>query len=154
MSDVVDAQTRSRMMSGIGPKDTKPEMILRRALHSMGFRFRLHDKRLPGKPDLVFPGRRAVVFVHGCFWHRHDDCRYAATPATRPEFWAAKFDGNVSRDARAREALLRAGWRFGVVWECGLRKYAAAESIAACAAWLRSDEPLFESETPSDAIRR
>ena len=154
MADVVDAKTRSRMMSGIGPKDTKPEMVLRRALHAMGFRFRLHDKRLPGKPDLVFPGRRAVVFVHGCFWHRHDNCRYATTPATRPKFWEAKFDDNVARDARVREALQAAGWRVGVVWECGLRKGAAEDAAEACAAWLRGDELLFETETPPRALRR
>ncbi len=105
-------------MSGIGAKDTKPELALRRALHARGYRYRLHDKRLPGKPDIVLPRYKAVIFVHGCFWHRHPNCRYATTPATRPEFWAKKFRGNVERDKRNQAALTDLGWRVAVVWEC------------------------------------
>jgi len=122
MADVVDKATRSRMMAGIRGKDTRPEMTIRRGLHRSGFRFRLHDRGLAGKPDLVLPKWRAVIFVHGCFWHRHNGCRNASTPATRPEFWAAKFSSNVHRDRRAMDALQRAGWRVATVWECAIRR--------------------------------
>lgn len=120
LPDVVDAATRSRMMAGIRGKDTRPEMILRRGLHARGFRFRLHDKRLPGSPDLVFPGRHAVLFVHGCFWHGHD-CHLFRLPATRQEFWRAKIEGNVIRDAAAEDALVATGWRVLTIWECALK---------------------------------
>lgn len=122
MSDIVDQKTRSRMMSAIRGKDTKPELALRRALHARGFRFRLHSKKLQGRPDLVLPKYRAVVLVHGCFWHRHVGCRYATTPATRSEFWQAKFAANVARDSAVRGALLEEGWRVSTIWECALRK--------------------------------
>ncbi|MCC5957703.1 MAG: DNA mismatch endonuclease Vsr [Natronohydrobacter sp.] len=120
MADVVDAATRSRMMAGIRGKDTRPEMILRRGLHARGFRFRLHDRRLPGSPDLVFPGRRAAVFVHGCFWHGHA-CPLFRLPATRQEFWRAKIEGNAARDKAAEAALLADGWRVLTIWECALK---------------------------------
>lgn len=120
MADVVNAATRSRMMAGIRGKDTRPEMILRRGLHALGFRFRLHDRRLPGSPDLVFPGRRAAVFVHGCFWHGHD-CHLFRLPATRQEFWRAKIEGNAARDKAAEAALLADGWRVLTIWECALK---------------------------------
>ena len=113
---------RSRMMSSIRGKNTRPERILRSLLFARGFRYRLHVRGLPGSPDLVFPKRRAVVFVHGCFWHRHEGCRYATTPATRPEFWAEKFQANIARDARSEQALLDAGWRVAVAWECSLKE--------------------------------
>jgi DNA mismatch endonuclease (patch repair protein) len=108
------------MMAGIRGKDTRPEMILRRGLHARGFRFRLHDRRLPGSPDLVFPGRRAVIFVHGCFWHGHD-CHLFRLPATRQEFWRAKIEGNAARDAATEDALVGAGWRVLTIWECALK---------------------------------
>lgn len=120
MADIVDAATRSRMMAGIRGKDTRPEMILRRGLHSRGFRFRLHVRRLPGSPDLVFPGRRAVIFVHGCFWHGHA-CHLFRLPATRKEFWRAKIEGNTARDAAAEGALAADGWRVLTIWECALK---------------------------------
>lgn len=122
MTDIVDQQTRSRMMSGIRGKNTKPELALRRALHARGFRFRLHSKKVHGRPDLVLPKYHSVVFVHGCFWHRHEGCRYATTPATRSEFWQAKFAANVARDSVVRGALLDQGWRVATIWECALRK--------------------------------
>ncbi|MFV0359108.1 very short patch repair endonuclease [Tropicimonas sp.] len=122
MTDIVDQQTRSRMMSGIRGKNTKPELALRRALHACGFRFRLHSKKVHGRPDLALPKYRAVVFVHGCFWHRHEGCRYTTTPATRSEFWQAKFAANVARDSVVRGALLDQGWRVATIWECALRK--------------------------------
>lgn len=122
MADIVDPETRSRMMSGIRGKNTRPELALRRALHARGFRYRLHDKRLPGKPDLILPRFRAAIYVHGCFWHRHEGCKYATSPATRPEFWQAKFRENVERDQRNIDALIALGWRVAVVWECEMRK--------------------------------
>lgn len=122
MTDIVDQQTRSRMMSGIKGKNTKPELALRRALHARGFRFRLHSDSIYGRPDLVLPKYRAVLFVHGCFWHRHERCRYATNPATRSEFWQAKFAANVARDSAVRRALLEEGWRVATIWECALRK--------------------------------
>ena len=122
MTDIVDQQTRSRMMAGITGKNTRPELALRGALHARGFRFRLHSKKVHGRPDLVLPKYRAVVFVHGCFWHRHEGCRYATTPATRSEFWQAKFAANVARDRSVRGALLDEGWRVATIWECALRK--------------------------------
>jgi len=121
LTDIVDAKTRSRMMSGIRGKNTKPELLLRRALHTAGLRYRLHGAKLPGKPDLVFAKYHAVVFVHGCFWHRHENCRFASTPATRPEFWESKFTANVQRDNRNMAKLLGMGWRVAVVWECALK---------------------------------
>jgi DNA mismatch endonuclease (patch repair protein) len=117
--DVVDRATRSRMMSGIRGKDTKPELAVRSFLHRAGLRFRLHA-RLPGKPDLVLPRYKTVVFVHGCFWHRHEGCRYATTPASNAGFWQEKFAGNVQRDARVKGQLEDAGWRVETVWACQL----------------------------------
>lgn len=133
------------MMAGIRGKDTKPELIVRRRLFAAGFRYRLHVKGLPGRPDLVFPRYRAVVFVHGCFWHRHEGCRFTTTPSTRPEFWARKFAANVERDARKTSDLREAGWRVAVVWACALRGGKDVEVAVALAAWLKSDLPFFET---------
>lgn len=108
-------------MAGIRSRDTSPEMKVRRLLHRHGFRYRLHQKDLPGKPDLVLPRYRLCIFVHGCFWHRHPGCRFATTPSTRPEFWQSKFDQNVVRDTRNKNALLTMGWRVLELWECGIR---------------------------------
>lgn len=124
--DIVDAGTRSRMMAAIKGKDTRPEWIIRSTLHRAGFRFRLHDRRLPGAPDLTLPKYGAAVFVHGCFWHRHSGCEYATTPATRPAFWKEKFASNIARDRRNQSALIELDWRVLVVWECGLRHDADA----------------------------
>lgn len=118
--DIVDVETRSRMMGSVRQRDTGPEMLLRRALHREGLRFRVNDPRLPGRPDLVFPKFRAVVFVHGCYWHRHG-CRYSTMPATRTAFWLSKFEANRARDARVLSELGEAGWRTLVVWECALK---------------------------------
>ncbi|WJR78519.1 very short patch repair endonuclease [Bradyrhizobium sp. NP1] len=120
MADVVSAEVRSRMMAGIRGKNTKPEMIIRRGLHARGFRYLLHDKRLPGKPDLVFPKHRAVIFVHGCFWHGHG-CHLFKWPKTRKEFWRKKIERNRMVDAAALAALLGTNWRIGLVWECALK---------------------------------
>ncbi|TQK03430.1 very short patch repair endonuclease [Herbaspirillum sp. SJZ107] len=120
--DIVDAATRSRMMSGIRSKDTQPEMLVRKYLHRQGFRYRLHARKLPGSPDLVLPKYKVAIFVHGCFWHRHQGCRYATTPASNAERWKLKFDTNTERDARKENMLREAGWRVIVVWECELRR--------------------------------
>lgn len=119
--DRIDPKRRSENMRRIRGRDTGPEMIVRRAMHARGLRFRLHRRDLPGTPDVVLPGRRLVVFVHGCFWHRHPGCRGCTTPATRPEFWQNKFDANVARDRKAAEALIQAGWRVETIWECEAR---------------------------------
>jgi DNA mismatch endonuclease, patch repair protein len=121
MTDVVNKTTRSRMMAGIKGKNTLPERVLRQAMHKRGLRFRLHVKELPGQPDLLFPRYKAAVFVHGCFWHRHRNCRYATIPATRTEFWQTKFASNVARDTVSVTALINDGWRVAIVWECSLR---------------------------------
>lgn len=145
MVDIVDARTRSQMMSNIRGKDTKPELALRRALHARGFRFRLHVENVPGRPDIVFPKYRAVVFVHGCFWHRHAGCRYATVPKTREDFWNKKFAANVSRDAAVHERLTSKGWRVATVWECALRNpNALTQTAEMVATWLKSDEPEME----------
>ncbi|MGB5852986.1 MAG: DNA mismatch endonuclease Vsr [Rhodanobacter sp.] len=118
MTDIVDRATRSRMMSGIRGRDTKPEIIVRKYLHARGFRYRIALKDLPGKPDIVLPKHRTVVFVHGCFWHRHPGCRYAATPSSNRDFWQTKFKQNLARDARAQTQLEKHGWKVLIVWEC------------------------------------
>ena len=120
MADVFDEVTRSRMMAGIRGKDTRPEMIVRKALFRKGFRYKLHDKKLPGRPDLVFPKYRAVIFVHGCFWHQHH-CHLFKWPATRRDFWKAKLDANASTDLRVVRRLMGEGWRIMVIWECALK---------------------------------
>jgi DNA mismatch endonuclease (patch repair protein) len=120
MVDVVDSATRSRMMAGIQGKNTKPELLVRKYFHGRGLRYRLHAKELPGKPDLVFPKYKAVIFVHGCFWHQHIGCKYASKPQTRTEFWTHKFSENVKRDSYQIAALEGLGWRVFVVWECEL----------------------------------
>jgi DNA mismatch endonuclease (patch repair protein) len=107
-------------MAAVKGRDTRPELLIRKALHAAGLRYRLHVKQLPGKPDLVFPRYRAVVFVHGCFWHRHD-CHLFRWPGTRQEFWREKIGRNVIHDERAAQALLDAGWRVATVWECALK---------------------------------
>lgn len=122
MADVVDKATRSRMMSGIQGKNTKPELLVRKFLHGRGLRYRLHAKELPGKPDLVFPKYKAVVFVHGCFWHQHAGCKYASMPRSREHFWANKLSENVARDTYQIAALEELGWHVFVVWECELRE--------------------------------
>lgn len=117
------------MMAGIRTRDTKPEIIVRQALFKAGFRFRLHRKDLPGCPDVVMSGRRITVFVHGCFWHAHANCRYAKMPTTRQGFWQKKLAANVERDRCNREALLFSGWRVLVVWECATRHASGRDAL-------------------------
>lgn len=132
-------------MARIGRENTRPEMALRRALHARGYRYRLHDKRLPGTPDLAFARFRAVCFVHGCFWHRHVDCPYATNPVTRAGFWQAKFSANIERDARTKASLLQAGWRVAVIWECALRKGRAEIAATELGCWLRGTALEYET---------
>jgi DNA mismatch endonuclease (patch repair protein) len=120
--DRFNPEARSRLISSIHGKDTKPEMVVRRLLHTMGYCFRLHRRDLPGTPDILLPGRRAVMFVHGCSWHRHEGCRLATVPATRRDFWEAKIAANKARDRRAMARLRRDGWRVAMVWERRTRK--------------------------------
>lgn len=120
-------------------------MLVRRWLHAAGFRFRLHDSRLPGSPDLVLRRRNAVIFVHGCFWHRHPGCRYATIPKTRAEFWQSKFDANLVRDGRNLHEVSDLGWRVAVIWECGLRPRHADVTLESLTEWLRGDSPRHES---------
>jgi DNA mismatch endonuclease (patch repair protein) len=133
MADTLTPSERSERMSRIRSRDTKPELVLRKALHALGLRYRL-GSRLPGKPDLVFPRYKAVVFVHGCFWHRHEGCKVATTPKSNTDFWTEKFGRNVARDARVTRELEEAGWRVFVAWECDLagkvRPAAFAEALA------------------------
>jgi|TARA_R100000049_G_C1954802_1_gene107080 DNA mismatch endonuclease (patch repair protein) len=119
--DHLDPEHRSENMRRVRGKDTRPELTVRRALHALGRRFRLHRRDLPGKPDIVLAKDRLAIFVHGCFWHRHDDCPRASTPSTRKEFWVAKFERTVVRDAEQAAALRAAGWRPEVIWECETR---------------------------------
>lgn len=133
-------------MSGIKGKNTRPEITVRSALHGRGFRFRLHGGKLPGKPDLVFAKYRAVLFVHGCFWHQHD-CHLFKWPKTRTQFWRNKIGCNVERDRQQVLALQELGWRVGIVWECALkgRTRLSVEGVAdSCAEWLQSDSVYFE----------
>lgn len=146
MVDIVPAEVRSRMMSGIRGTNTKPELQLRKGLHALGFRFRLHDRSLPGKPDIVLPRYKAVIFAHGCFWHGHD-CHLFKWPSTRPEFWQAKIARNRAVDERTEAALTEAGWRQAIVWECALKgktRLPLEEVILSCAEWLKSDRPRLE----------
>jgi len=133
LADIVDRQRRSEIMSRIGPRDTAPELAVRSMAHRMGFRFRVQKKGLPGRPDLVFARHRLAVFVHGCFWHRHDGCANATMPKTRPDFWQAKFRGNVERDRRNCAQLARLGWRTLIIWECEAEEAARLQSILAAA---------------------
>jgi DNA mismatch endonuclease, patch repair protein len=142
------------MMAGIGPANTKPEMILRRGLHALGYRYRLHASGLPGKPDLVFPGARAVIFVNGCFWHGHD-CHLFKWPSTRSEFWREKIGSNVSRDHRVRAQLAAVGWRIADVWECTLKgreRRPIEEVLAGCVAFLEGDDHFASIGTPSTIV--
>ncbi len=122
MVDHVDQEKRLLILAAVHSKDTSPEMGVRGIVHRLGYRYRLHVKALPGCPDLVFPSRRRVIFVHGCFWHRHPKCRYSTSPKTCEEFWQAKFVSNVARDRRARRELKRMDWAVLTVWACELKK--------------------------------
>lgn len=145
-ADIVSPAERSRMMAAIKGKNTKPELAIRSALHRAGFRFRLHRRDLPGRPDMVFTRYNAVMFIHGCFWHGHD-CHLFRWPATRTAFWRDKINGNINRDRRQYRALRDAGWRVATIWECALKGRARRDfpsMIEDCMLWLRSDDPELE----------
>ncbi|MCW3846437.1 very short patch repair endonuclease [Sphingomonas sp. LB-2] len=142
MADVVTPAVRSRMMAGIRGKNTKPELVIRKGLHLQGFRYRLHRRNLPGRPDLVFQKHRAVIFVNGCFWHGHD-CPLFKWPTSRPDFWREKIGQNKVRDARNHGKLSELGWRQLTVWECALKgrnRHPAEDVISRCAGWLLTAE--------------
>lgn len=144
--DIVTSEARSKMMAGIRSKNTKPEMLVRSALHRLGFRFRLHDKNLPGSPDLVLPRYHAVIFIHGCFWHGHD-CHLFRLPATRTEFWEAKIGGNRRRDKKQEEELVTKGWRIAIIRECaikGKQRLPFPELVRIVEKWLISESQILE----------
>ncbi len=145
MPDVHDRATRSRNMAAIKGKDTKPELIIRKGLHARGFRYRLHDRRLPGRPDLVMPKYHAVIFINGCFWHGHD-CALFKWPGTRQEFWKEKIGANVARDQRNYAAIDETGWRRAVIWECAAKgpgRIEPDEVLTRVADWLASGEKML-----------
>lgn len=159
MADIVSPEVRSRMMAGIGPTDTKPELIIRKGLHALGYRYRLgrsyreNGKLLPGRPDLVFPGRRAVILINGCFWHGHD-CALFRWPSTRFEFWRDKISGNIARDARVRGELIARDWRVLEVWECTLKGRARLpieEVLRRCVEFLEAGSP-HQSLGPNQTV--
>lgn len=140
MPDVLTPEQRRLNMSRVRGRDTKPEMLIRRGLHARGLRYRLHDRKLPGRPDLVFPKYRTAVFIHGCFWHAHG-CALSKLPTTRQEFWKRKLDGNAARDRKAIQALLAQQWRVLVIWECALRGSEStplSELVAQAESFIRS----------------
>lgn len=148
MVDIVSRSKRSQMMSGIRGKNTKPELLIRKALHARGFRYRLHDPKLPGKPDVVFRKLNAVIFVNGCFWHGHD-CHLFKWPKTRPQFWRTKITTNKAKDGKCHKALRDGGWRILTVWECALKgrgRIPDEEVIRICATWLSSVSPELTIE--------
>ena len=128
--DVHTPEQRRRNMSAIKAKDTTPELLVRHALHAMGYRYRLHRKDLPGKPDIVLPKHKIVIFVNGCFWHRHLGCKYASTPASNADFWMAKFEANIARDKKNYTQLEKLGWKVVVIWECEIRQGQISELIS------------------------
>ncbi|WP_042577245.1 very short patch repair endonuclease [Variovorax paradoxus] len=154
MVDIVDATTRSRMMSGIRSKSTQPELAVRRALHARGFRFVLHASGLPGCPDIVLPKWRVAIFVHGCFWHSHG-CRLSKMPSSNTAFWSAKLEDNERRDALAHMTLISAGWRTAVVWECALKTAQSREQwpdlILQLDHWIRFQPSSISFETGGDS---
>ena len=146
MPDIVDSATRSRMMRGIHGKNTKPEVQLRKALFAQGFRYRLHAKELPGKPDILLPRYQAAILVHGCFWHGHG-CHLFRLPGTRTEFWSEKINSNRRRDSIARKHLLEQGWRVLTVWECTMKgrdRLPLDKLVSRVSAWLDSESCCLE----------
>ena len=152
MIDVVDKITRSRMMAGIQGKDTKPELELRRALHRLGLRYRLHVTGLPGRPDILLPRHRAAIQVHGCFWHRHEHCTFCTTPASNMRFWKLKFGETVKRDTRNLEALRKLGWKVAIVWECSVKDEGAEAIAQRIGTWLKSGRSFKEISSRSARI--
>lgn len=130
MADVHNKKTRSYNMSRIKAKNTKPELLVRKFLHAQGFRYKLHDKKLPGKPDIVLPKYKTVIFVHGCFWHGHANCRYFVVPKTRTKWWLNKIAVNKANDEKAVKALRKEGWKIIILWECKLKPTKAKRTLS------------------------
>lgn len=151
MTDIVDNNTRSRMMASIKSKDTKPELLVRRFLHSRGFRYQLHVKKLPSSPDIVLTKSKLVILVHGCFWHRHVGCKLASIPDQNRQKWEEKFRRNIDRDARQIQLLLDDGWRVLVIWECGLRS--AVQNLVWLDNFVKNDDTRF-AEWPVVGMKR
>lgn len=146
MADIVSPEVRSKMMSGIRGKNTRPEMKVRCGLHAAGYRYRLHQKTLPGKPDIVLPRYKAVIFVHGCFWHGHL-CHLFKWPSSQNEFWKQKIEGNIKKDMENNATLSKAGWRIMVIWECAIKgrdRWPFEALIAETSRWLESDSMTGE----------
>ena len=146
MADVVSSETRSRMMANIKAKDTKPELVIRKILHAHGYRYRLHGQKLPGKPDIVLPKYRAVIFVNGCFWHGHD-CHLFKWPKSRVDFWKEKISGNKNRDLKNHLELNIQGWRQLTVWECAIKgkhRLSMNHIILSIETWLKSKDDVGE----------
>jgi len=129
MADVHDKKTRSYNMSMIRSKNTKPEILVRKFLHAQGFRYKLHDKKLPGKPDLVLPKYKTVIFIHGCFWHGHKNCKYFVVPKTRTEWWLNKINTNKANDTKAVKALKKEGWKIINLWGCDLKPFKIEKTL-------------------------
>ena len=144
MPEKRSALSRSEVMARIGSKDTRPEMIVRQGLHARGVRFRLHRKDLPGRPDLVLPKFQSAIFIHGCFWHSHEECRNFRIPKTRTEFWTEKLSTNKLRDQRNIETLRGGGWRVLIVWECETRRISVAPLVDQVVGWLQGNDVLGE----------
>ena len=137
MADVHDKATRSYNMSRIKGKDTKPEMLVRRYLHAHGYRYRLHVKDMPGKPDIVLPKYKTVIFIHGCFWHGHEGCKYYVVPKTRTDWWLNKINTNIANDHKAVAALQQAGWKIITLWECELKPATIDQTLQSLALLLK-----------------
>lgn len=144
MANSAAKMSRSEIMSRIGSKDTKPELVVRRGLHAQGYRYRLHNRELPGKPDIVLSKFRAVIFVHGCFWHAHENCKFFTLPKSNTAFWQQKLRGNRDRDQLSQRRLNESGWRVMIVWECATRKLPTDSVIDAISKWLLSDRSFIE----------
>ena len=129
MADVHDKKTRSYNMSQIRSTNTKPELLVRKFLHAQGYRYRLHDKKLPGHPDIVLPKYKTIIFIHGCFWHGHANCKYYKVPQTRTEWWLAKINRNKANDTKAAKALKKEGWNIITIWECSLKPAKADKTL-------------------------
>ena len=145
MADNLDKASRSAMMAKIRSHNTLPEIRVRRYLHKAGFRFRLHQKDLPGKPDLVLPMYRTAMFVHGCFWHQHQGCKYSTTPKSNVDYWSKKLARNLERDSANLERLVGLGWRVLIVWECSLKKKETASiALESTVDWIKSNKTTGE----------
>jgi DNA mismatch endonuclease (patch repair protein) len=131
MADVHSKEIRSKNMAAIKGKNTKPEMLVRKFLHANGYRYKLHDKSLPGKPDIVLPKHKTVIFVHGCFWHGHKHCKYYVVPKTRTEWWLTKLNGNITNDAKVIKTLKKDGWTIITIWECNLKPAKVEKTLTA-----------------------